>query len=54
MYGRGGIDSLIVVLGGLEAHLIRSFNRCFVQAMTHAPYHAIYVQLSVGPKQYFQ
>ena len=54
MYGCRGVDGLIVVLGGLKAHLIRRRDRCFVQAMTHAPYYAIHVQLSVCPEHDFQ
>jgi hypothetical protein len=54
MYGRRGIYGLIVVLGRLKTHLICRFDRRFVQAMTHATHHAIHVQLTIGPKHYFQ
>lgn len=43
MYGRRRVDGLIVVLRGLKTHLICGFDGGFVQAMTHAPHHAIHV-----------
>ena len=54
MYRCCGVYGLIVVLGGFKAHLICRRDCRFVQAMTHAPYHAIHVQLSVCPKHDFQ
>src|SRR5689334_3680135 len=54
MYGRRGIYGLIVVLGRLKTHLVGRVDRRFVQAMTHATHHPIHVQLTVGPKHYFQ
>ena len=54
MHDRRRIDRLIVVLGRLETHLVGSRDRGFVQAVTHAPHHAIHVQLPVCPEQYLQ